>query len=107
MNRRSFVGTLGLGLLAAPLAAEARSIPRIGSLELTLGPPPVTPWRQGLLQGLADLGYVEGQNVVFVNRWAEGRQDRLPGLAAELLSSKVDVITSASTEAIIAARNLS
>jgi putative ABC transport system substrate-binding protein len=60
-----------------------------------------------LLQGLADLGYLEGQNVVFVNRWADGREDRLPGLAAELLRSNVDVITSSSTEAIIASRNLS
>jgi putative tryptophan/tyrosine transport system substrate-binding protein len=93
--------------LLGPLAAEAQSIPRIGFLELTPAPPAVTPWRQGLLQGLIDLGYVEGQNVVFVNRWAEGREDRLPGLAAELLRLKVDVITSTSTEAIIASRNLS
>jgi putative tryptophan/tyrosine transport system substrate-binding protein len=107
ITRAGLPVVLSFALICAAAAAEAQSIPRIGSLELTSPPPPVTPWRQGLLQGLADLGYVEGQNVVFVNRWAEGREDRLPGLAAELLSSKVDVITSASTEAIIAARNLS
>jgi putative ABC transport system substrate-binding protein len=107
IDRRTFLAGVGAVLLAAPLAAEAQSISRIGFLELTPVPPTVTPWRQGLLQGLADLGYVEGPNVVFVNRWAEGREDRLPGLAAELLRSKVDVITSTSTEAIIASRNLS
>ena len=107
IDRRTFLAGTGAVLLAAPLAAEGQSISRIGFLELTPVPPTVTPWRQGLLQGLADLGYVEGPNVVFVNRWAEGREDRLPGLAAELLRSKVDVITSTSTEAIIASRNLS
>jgi putative tryptophan/tyrosine transport system substrate-binding protein len=97
---------LTVSLVLSPLAVEAQSIPKIGFLELTPAPLAVTTWRQGLLQGLTDLGYVEGQNVVFVNRWAEGREDRLPGLAAELLKLKVDVITSASTEAIIASRNL-
>ena len=98
---------LGLGLICAASVAEAQSIPRIGFLELTLAAAPVTPWRQGLLRGLADLGFVEGQNVIFVNRWADGRAERLPALAAELLRSKVDVIISSSTEAIIASRNLS
>lgn len=96
----------GLGLICAAAAAEAQSIARIGFLELTPAPQPVTPWRQALLQGLADLGYVEGQNVVYVNRWAGGREDRLHGLAAEILKTKVDVITSTSTEAIIALRAL-
>ena len=64
MDRRTVLAGTGAVLLAAPLAAEAQSIPRIGSLELAPAPPPVTPWRQGFLQGLADLGYVEGQNVV-------------------------------------------
>jgi len=106
MERRRFIEAIAGGLLAAPLAAEAQSIPRIGFLELTPAPQPATPWRQALLQGLADLGYVEGQNVVFLNRWAEGREDRLPSLAAEILKTKVDVITSTSTEAIIALRTL-
>jgi len=107
ITRAGLPVVLGLCLICAATAAEAQSVPRIGFLELTPAPPSVTPWRQGLLQGLADLGYVEGQNVVFVNRWAEGREDRLPGLAAEVLSSKVGVITSSSTEAIIATRTLS
>lgn len=94
------------------IAARRRSAVREGHPPdrlpgLTPAAAPVSRARRGFLQGLADLGYVEGQNVAFVNRWAEGREDRLPGLAAELLRSKVDVITSASTEAIIASRNLS
>jgi putative ABC transport system substrate-binding protein len=107
ITRAALSVVLVLGLLCAPAPAEAQSVPRIGFLELTAAPRSVTPWRQGLLQGLADLGYVEGQNVVFENRWAEGREDRLPDLAAELLRSKVDVVTSASTEAIIALLGLS
>ena len=107
MDRRHFLLTSLAGALAAPLAAGAQSVSRIGFLELTPAPVTVTPWRQGLLQGLTDLGYVEGRNVVFVNRWAEGSEGRLPGFAAELLKARVDVITSASTEAIIALRSLS
>ena len=95
-----------LGVLCAT-AVEPQSVPQIGFLELTAAPSSVTPWRQGLLQGLTDLGYVNGKNVAFVNRWADGREERLSGLAAELLQSKVDVVISASTEAILALRGQS
>ena len=47
---------------------------------------------EALRQGLRDLGYVEGKNIVFEWRWAEGKPDRIPGLAAELVRLKVDVI---------------
>jgi len=60
-----------LGLICAAAAAQAQSVPQIGFLELTPAPSAVTPWRQGLLQGLADLGYTDGKNVVFVNRWVD------------------------------------
>ena len=88
VRRAGLPVVLGLGLICAAAAAEAQSIARIGFLELTPAPQPATPWRQALLQGLADLGYVEGQNVVFLNRWAGGREDRLPGLAAEILKTR-------------------
>lgn len=107
MTRTRLGFSVVLGLLCAVITVQAQSVPQIGFLELTPAPSAVTPWRQGLLQGLADLGYRDGKNVVFVNRWADGREDRLSGLATELLRSKVDVITSASTEAIIALRSLS
>jgi putative tryptophan/tyrosine transport system substrate-binding protein len=56
-------------------------------------------------QGLRDLGYVEGQNMTIEYRWAEGRFERLPDLAAELVRLKVDVIVSVVTQASLAAKN--
>jgi putative tryptophan/tyrosine transport system substrate-binding protein len=96
MNRRSFVGTLGLGLLAAPLAAEAQQaakIARIGYLVTSLAARPHL--QEAFRQGLRDLGYVEGRNVVIEYRDAEGKFERLPALAAELVALKVDVIVAA------------
>src|ERR1700716_3230290 len=93
MNRRSFVGTLGLGLLTAPFAAEAQQpakVARIGFLAVNLAPNPHL--REAFLQGLRDLGYVEGRNLVIEYRDAEGKADRLPALAAELVALQVDVI---------------
>jgi ABC-type uncharacterized transport system substrate-binding protein len=81
------------GLLAAPLAAEAQQaakVARIGFLTLNLAP---NRHLQGaFLQGLHDLGYVEGRNLVIEYRDAEGKPERLPALAAELAALKVDVI---------------
>ena len=87
------MATVG-GLLAAPLAAQAQSRGktwRVGFLSGSARPPddavPLS-----LRQALQELGYVEQQNVVYLGRWAEAKQDRLPGLAAELVGLKVDVI---------------
>src|SRR5262245_2296975 len=94
IDRRAFVaGTLGL--LAAPLAADAqpagKRVPRIGYLDggsLSA----ISVRIEALRQGLRELGYVEGQDIAFEWRTAEGKADRLPGLAAELVRLKVDVI---------------
>jgi ABC-type uncharacterized transport system substrate-binding protein len=106
MDRRTFVATLTAGLLAAPLAAESQQageIYRIGflgnstaALEANL----VGPFREGL----RDLGYVEGRNLVIEYRWAEGKYERFPQLVAELLALKVDVIVSAGTPAALAVK---
>jgi putative ABC transport system substrate-binding protein len=61
---------------------------------------------KGFQHGLQQLGYVEGQNLVLIYRWADGRRDRLADLASELLQLNVDVIASNSTEAILAIRDL-
>ena len=53
----------------------------------------------------ASLGYIEGRNIVLEYRWAEGKLDRLTDLATELVGSKVDMITTLSTPAVLAARN--
>src|SRR5438128_9238833 len=88
--------TLTLSLLAAPLAADAQQagkVPRIGYLGLT-SPSDRPPLLDAFRQGLRELGWVEGQNIVIDYRYAEGRVDRLPDLAAELVRLKVDLIVS-------------
>jgi len=108
MNRRAFLRTLSAGLLAAPLAAEAQQagrVPRIGFLSLT-SPSDRPPLLDAFRQGLRELGWVEGQNIVIDYRYAEGRVDRLPDLAAELVRLKVDlIIASAGTQVVTAAKN--
>ena len=92
MDRRDTVLAL-LALGAAPLAAEAQQaakVARIGYLSPNLAASPHL--RDAFLQGLRDLGYVEGRNVVIEYRDAEGKLERLPTLAAELVALKVDVL---------------
>jgi putative ABC transport system substrate-binding protein len=89
----ALIAVLALSLLAAPLAAEAQQaakVARIGYLSPNLAASPHL--RDAFLQGLRDLGYVEGRNVVIEYRDAEGKFERLPALAAELVALKVDVI---------------
>jgi putative ABC transport system substrate-binding protein len=84
---------LALSLLAAPLAAEAQQaakVARIGYLSPNLVTTPHL--REAFRQGLRDLGYVEGRNLLIEYRDAEGKGERLPALAAELVALKVDVI---------------
>jgi len=97
MDRRAFLGTLAGGLLAVPLAAEAQpagKVYRIGLLGNTPLPEssPDAPGWGTLRQGMKELGYVEGKNIVFEYRWSEGKADRFPNLAAELARLRVDVI---------------
>ncbi len=83
--------TLALSILAAPLAAEAQQpekVPRIGFL----GTVPMNPHDEALRQGLHEFGYVEGQNIAIERRYSEGRAERLPDLATNLVQLKVDVI---------------
>ncbi len=106
MPRRTFMVIIAGGLVAAPLAAEAQpagKVARIGFLGLNPG---ANPHRRGaFLQGLRDLGYVEGRNVVIEYRSAEGKLERLSALAAELVALKVDVIvTGGGTPTALAAK---
>ena len=95
--RRAFMGVLTGGLLAAPRAAETQpgKVYRLGYLTTsgTLN----SPYAEASPQGLRDLGWVEGQNIVIEFRPAEGRLDRLPALATELVRLKVDVIVATPT----------
>jgi ABC-type uncharacterized transport system substrate-binding protein len=104
---RALVAMLALSILAAPLAAEAQSAAkpaRIGYLATGSAAADV-PLHEAFRQGLRDRGWIEGQNVVIEYRWAEGRLDRLPDLAAELVRLKVDVMFTPSTASTAAAQN--
>ncbi len=102
----SLLTTLAFGLLVAPLAAAAQPparVPRIGFL-ITASPSDNLLWRQAFRQGLRDLGYTESHNIAIEYRYAEGRPERLPDLAAELARLKVDVIVAETTPASLAAK---
>src|SRR5260221_2750670 len=92
MGRGEFIGLLGGAGVVRPLAAHAQQpkMPTIGALVIG-NTDPEEFWRV-FRQGLRDLGYVEGQNIRFEFRSAEGQANRLPELAAELVRLKVDVI---------------
>jgi len=99
---------LALALLAAPLAIEAQPAAKVFRIGL-LGPfqptdPRVSRLWEALFQGLRELGYVEGKNIVIEGRFSEGKHERLPALAAELVRLKVDVIVTGSSPAPEAAK---
>ena len=104
MRRRDFIRLLGGAAVGWPLAAHARpKIPRIGfmgnstaALEANL----VDAFREGL----RELGYEEGRNIVIEYRWADGNYDRFPALVAELIAAKVDAIVTAGTPAALAVK---
>jgi len=104
-----FVTTLALVLLLVPLASDAQQatkVPQVGRL-LSVGSPTAGPDPSfaAFRQGLRELGYVEGQNVVIADRYAEGSQERLRDLAAELARLPVDVIVAEGAAAIRAAQH--
>jgi len=106
MDRRRFLLTSLAGALAAPLAAgaqQAEKVWRIGLLTLGL-PGDAAPFFTILEDGLRDLGYIKGRNIVFERRYAVGRLERLPDLVAELVRLRVDVIVAGSNAEIAAAR---
>src|SRR5215813_8025593 len=105
MRRREFITLFGGAAVGWPVAASAQQaakIARIGWLGQNLAPAPQA--REAFRQGLRDLGYVEGRNFVIEYRDAEGKFDRLPALAAELVALKVDVIVAPTTPAALAAK---
>jgi ABC-type uncharacterized transport system substrate-binding protein len=104
MRRIGLAVVLAVGLALAPLieAQQGAKVARIGHLSPNLAAR--THLYEALLQGLRDLGYVEGRNVVIEIRDAEGNLERLPALAAELIALKVDVIVTAGTPAALAAK---
>jgi putative ABC transport system substrate-binding protein len=108
MDRRACISAATLGLLATPLAGlaqQAGKVHRIGFLAAgSSSDPRIQRFFAAFRSGLGELGYVEGRNITIESRWAAGKYERLPGLAAELVRLKTDVIVTAAVPAIRAAK---
>jgi putative ABC transport system substrate-binding protein len=108
MRRRELMLLLGGAMTVAhPLGAQQKGMPVIGFLSGFSPPQDLGELgRSALLQGLSETGYVAGQNVAIEYRWAEAHYDRLPTLAADLVSRKVDlIVTNGGTPPALAAKN--
>ena len=108
MKRRTFLGTLAGGLLAAPHAAGAQQAAKVYRIGLLGGSPPNSPggrraW-EGFFQGMRELGYIEGQNILVEGRFYGDHTEKLPVLAAELVRLRVDVIVAGAAPAPEAAQ---
>jgi putative tryptophan/tyrosine transport system substrate-binding protein len=105
MRQIGLAVVLAVSLALAPLAAEGQQtvkIPRIGYLSPTSAPA----FENAFRQRLRELGYVEGRNIAIEYRWAEGKYERLPELAAELVRLRVEVILAVSNAAVHAAKSV-
>jgi putative ABC transport system substrate-binding protein len=107
MNRRELLVMMGGATATArPLLAQQKPLPVIGWLSTGSPGPAVEPFIARFREGLAETGWVERQNVAIEYRWAEGQYDRLPALAADLVSRKVDlIVTNGGTPPALAAKN--
>ena len=106
IDRRAFLGTLAGGFLAAPLVVEAQTAAKVYRIGLLGGTPTTAEphlW-EGFFQEMRERGYVEGRNTIFDGRWSGDHTERLPGLAAELVQLKVDVIVAGAAPAPEAAQ---
>jgi putative ABC transport system substrate-binding protein len=106
MRRREFMALLGGAAVAWPLAATAQEPGKVYKIGRFSAGEPIPHLRDVLVHSLGALGWIEGKNVVYEDRYAENRLDRLPDLAAELVHLKVDVITAAGTLAPLAAKRV-
>ena len=106
MRRREFITLVGGAAATWPLAARAQQPERMRRIGVLWPGAPPDKWDEAFRQGLRALGYVDGRNILLEYRWAEGKQERLPALAQELVRLGVDVIVTISAPAIIAGSGL-
>jgi putative ABC transport system substrate-binding protein len=96
MNRRAFIGRMALGVVAVPVAVDAQQPAKVARIGYLATGPLESPEQRSVFdafrQGMRELGYVEGRNIVIVVREADGKIERFPALARELVGLKVDVI---------------
>ena len=107
LNRRLFITGVSASLFAAPLAAEGQSAGRVFQVGiLTLGPAGPRPsiWWQPFIAELRELNYIEGRNLVIMYSGADAKPDRLPGLAADLVKAKMDIIVTTGRRETLAAK---
>src|SRR5215472_3503669 len=105
MKRREFITLLGGAAVAWPRVgrAQQRGMPVVGFLS-AISEAATVKHQVQFSRGLRETGFVPGQNVAIEYRWAEGQYDRLPGMAADLVRRKVDVIVTQAPPAALAAR---
>ena len=106
-DRRRFVGSIAVGLLAVPMSARAQQpakIPRVGYVSGTGSATEQGPYVEAIRRGLRDLGQIEGRTFSIEYRGAEGKLDRVPSIVDELVQLKVDVIVAPVATAIRAAK---
>jgi putative tryptophan/tyrosine transport system substrate-binding protein len=105
MDRRIFLSVLSLGAQSAPHGVAAQSTGKVQRIGYLSSSSSTSGFHESCRQGLRELGWIEGQNIAIEYRFADGRFDRLPELAAELVQLKVDVIVAQPTPPALAAKN--
>src|SRR5215469_3682292 len=104
MQRRRFITLLGsISFMPLSVSAQQKTIPVIGILDAR-GTNPDSDLLSGVVKGLAETGYIDGQNVVIQRRGADGHYDRLPALATEFVRAGVGIIVAPTLQAVLAAR---
>jgi putative tryptophan/tyrosine transport system substrate-binding protein len=108
VDRREFVSSVAFRFFAAPLAAEGQQAGKVFKIGYLGGSSaaPMEPSIRAFRQHLQDLGWVEGKNITLELRWAEGKADRLPALATEVVAHGVDVIVTHGSPATWAAKQV-